>query len=198
MIRLFIGLALPAALCDRLAMLSGGVPGARWVPPENMHMTLRFVGEVEHTMAEDVDAALSRVRTPAFDLLFNDVGKFETGRKPRAIWVGVERNPMLERLHGKIESAAIRLGLGADPRKFAPHVTLARMRDAQPERVAAFLAANSLFRFDNIHIDRFTLFSSRLGRSGPVYRAEAEYDLDPEPIPANGDPSKPRTGPGPA
>ena len=72
------------------------------------------------------------------------------------------------------------------------------MINAPPERVAAFLAANSLFRFDNVHIDRFTLFSSRLGRSGPVYRAEVEYDLDAEPIPANGDPSKPRTGPGPA
>jgi 2'-5' RNA ligase len=178
MIRLFIGIALPDELRARLAAMAAGIPGAKWVAPNNLHLTLRFIGEVEETLLEDIDAALARIRSPAFDLTFSDVGKFESGRKPHTLWIGVAKCPPLERLQPKIEAALVRLGIRPESRKFAAHVTLARLRNASAGRVAAFISAHSLFRHGPVPVDRFTLYSSQLGKGGSVYRVEAEYPLD--------------------
>jgi 2'-5' RNA ligase len=175
---LFVGIALPEDLRTRLAALCGGIPGARWVAPENLHLSLRFIGEVEDTLIDDIDTALARIRAPAFDLTFADVGRFESGRKPRTLWVGVERSPPLERLQVKIEAAIVGLRLAPESRKFTPHVTLARFKSTPARRVAAFLSAHSLFRHGPVPVDRFTLFSSQLGKGGSVYRVEADYALD--------------------
>jgi 2'-5' RNA ligase len=180
MVRLFVALDLPGEVRERLRLLTGAkLPGARWVPPENMHLTLRFVGEVDHGQADDIDAALAAIAARGFALTFEGVGAFETGRRVHALWAGVERNPALEHLRAKVESALVRAGCEPERRKFSPHVTLARVDQADQGKLGAWLSGNALFRLGPVPVEHFTLFSSRLGRDGAHYTAEADYALQP-------------------
>jgi 2'-5' RNA ligase len=177
MIRLFVALELPDAVRQRLTGLMGGVPGARWTESENLHLTLRFIGEVENDRAHDIDAALAEVTAPAFDLILDGVGQFGNGNRARLLWAGVERNDALHHLNQKIESALVRVGLSREERKYTPHVTLARLKDAPLERVGRFLEDRALFRAGPLRMSHFTLFESKLGRSGPVYHGLSDYPL---------------------
>jgi 2'-5' RNA ligase len=176
--RLFVALDLPWWLRERLSLLPGsGIPGARWVQPENYHLTLRFIGETPAHRAEDIDHALAGLRGRGFSLTFAGLGVFHKGGRSTSLWVGVERNPQLDHLQGKIETALQRAGLEPERRRFAPHVTLARL-DAVPEaKLGAFVQAHNLFRSEPVPIEHFTLFSSRLGKEQSVYTAEADYAL---------------------
>ena len=177
MMRLFVGLALPRELRRRLAMMAGGVPGARWVPEENYHITLRFIGEVAAHQAEEIDHALADLRARRFALVLAGVGTFSRAGRETTLWVGVERNQQLDLLQGKIETALQRAGLEPERRRFAPHLTLARLDNAAPAKLAAFVQANNLFRADPVPVEHFTLFSSRLGKEASVYTAEVDYEL---------------------
>ncbi|WP_291299389.1 RNA 2',3'-cyclic phosphodiesterase [Elioraea sp.] len=180
MVRLFVALDLPSQVRERLRLLTGAkLPGARWVPPENMHLTLRFVGEVDHGRADDIDAALAGIAARGFELTLEGVGAFESGRRLQALslWAGVVRNPALEHLRAKVESAVVRAGCEPERRKFSPHVTLARLDQPDPAKFGAWLHANALFRLGPVAVEHFTLFSSRLGRDGAHYTAEADYPL---------------------
>ncbi|MGE0254434.1 MAG: RNA 2',3'-cyclic phosphodiesterase [Alphaproteobacteria bacterium] len=178
MIRLFVGLALPDALRDTLAMLHTPIAGARWVPRENLHLTLHFIGEVDPRAADEIDIALGHVDAAAFELTLEGVGQFASRRRVRALWAGVARNEALERLQARVETACRRLGHGGDGRRFTPHVTLARCPDLPEMRVAPFFAAHGGFAAAPVEIDAFALFSSTLGSDGPVYRSEASYPLE--------------------
>ena len=128
MLRLFVGIEFPPELKLRLSLLCTGVAGARWVDAGNFHLTLRFIGEIAEDVAADVDEALARIKAPRFTLQLAGTGVFG-GNRPRALWVGAERSPELVRLHDRIEQALIRAGLEPEGRKYAPHVTLARLRE---------------------------------------------------------------------
>lgn len=177
MMRLFIALDLPGDLKQRLALLCGGIPGARWVPSENFHLTLRFIGEVGPTQAEEIDHTLAAIRAPAFELSLAGLGTFLKAGRPTALWVGADRNPALDHLQTKIETALRRAGFEPERRRFAPHVTLARLDNVAEARIAAFVMDKNLFRAAPVRMEHFTLFSSVLGRDGSVYTPEAEYDL---------------------
>ena len=129
MLRLFVGIGFPPELKLRLSLLCSGIPRAKWVDPGNFHLTLRFIGEIAEDRAADVDDALVRLRARRFALQLAGTGVFGGGDKPRSLWVGVERGPELLALRDKIEQALIRAGLPPEPRKFAPHVTLARLHN---------------------------------------------------------------------
>src|SRR5690349_12574227 len=144
MLRLFVGIGFPPELKLRLSLLCSGVPGARWVDPGNFHLTLRFIGEVGEDVAADIDDALSRVRARRFTLQIAGTGVF--GDRPRSLWAGVERNPELVGLRDKVEQLLIRVGLPPEARKFAPHVTLARLRDPPLDKLRDFLSAHAQFR----------------------------------------------------
>jgi 2'-5' RNA ligase len=180
MIRLFAALALPDAVRERLALVRGPLPGARWVPPENMHLTLRFIGEVEPPMAADIDTALGRIEAPAFELSLTEPGSFGSRGRVRALWAGVKKTDDLMRLQAKIEVACVRVGLEPERRRYHPHVTLARCKNASQDSVNAFIAFHGGFDLPMIAVDRFYLFSSRMGRSGSVYATEAVYPLKSE------------------
>lgn len=176
MIRLFTGLALPEEVAERLAGLSAGIPGARWVEARNLHVTLRFISEVEDGLAQDLHDALAELRHPAIELTLSGFGTFGS-RNPHALWVGVEKTPDLVHLQAKVDSAVVRAGIPPEPRKFTPHVTLARLRDAPAGRISDFIAAHSPFQAGPLAIGHFTLFRSHLGRGGAEYEAVAEYPL---------------------
>ena len=177
MIRLFIALGLPDDIRDRLAGLAGGLPGARWVEPHNLHLTLRFIGETEEGRLADLDEQLAGIETPPFALTMDGLGHFGTGKRLHALWAGVERSEALAHLQAKIESAVVRAGFPPETRKFTPHVTLARLKDASPERLMRYLASNGLFRSRGFPVTGFALYESHLGRHGPDYAVIADYPL---------------------
>jgi 2'-5' RNA ligase len=180
MIRLFIALGLPEVLCHRLAGLQQPLPRTRWVAPEAMHVTLRFIGEVSGGTAADIDDMLARVSVPAFDLTIGGAGRFGSKGRVRALWAGVDRSAELLRLQAKIETACQRAGLPPEGRKYHPHVTLARCRDIREELVQPFLQASDGVRYGTVHVGAYVLYSSRLGHEGPVYTPEARYRLEGE------------------
>ena len=188
--RLFVALDLPPSMRTRLSFLAGGLPGVRWVPPENFHITLRFIGELPGWRAEEVDQALAAIRAPGFELQLAGVGAFEKAGRVTALWVGVERNPALEHLQAKIERAVQHAGVEAERARFVPHVTLARLGaragarpggargEGVPEaKVAAWVQSHNLFRSTPMVVQHFTLFSSLLGKEQAVYCPEVEYEL---------------------
>ncbi len=176
--RLFAGIDLPWELRHRLAALTtSGIQGARWVPPENYHLTLRFIGEVPPHRAEEIDLALAAIRGRRLELTLAGVGTFAKGGRANTLWVGLERNPRLEHLQNKIETALQRAGLEPERRRFQPHVTLARLDNAPELKLAGFVQTHNLFRAEPFEVGHFTLFSSQLGKEQSVYTAEVEYDL---------------------
>ena len=177
--RLFVALSLPDEARARLGGLAGGVPGARWVAPESLHLSLRFIGEVDGAQARDADAALAQISAPAFTLTLAGVDCFSSGDKSRSLWVGVAECAELMRLQGKIERALQRAGLPAEGRKFKAHVTLARLKSNPGAKLHDFLAGNALFRSDPFLVREFDLYSSFLSHSGAIYRREATYPLGP-------------------
>ena len=176
-IRLFIGIELPKELCERLRGIGAGIPGARWVAPENLHLTLRFLGEVETPMLPEIDPALAAIRAEAFELTLSSVDIFGSTRKPRLLVANVERHENLRHLRDKVESAVVRLGFDPEERRFTPHVTLARFRNAHYSHIHRFLEANGMFHTAPFAVDRFVLFSSLLTKAGAVYGREAQYPL---------------------
>lgn len=175
--RLFIAIALPDPVREALSGLRSGLPGARWVEPEAMHLTLRFIGEVDETEAEDIDAALAAITAPAFDLAISGIGSFQSRRRVRSIWVGLQRSEPLARLQGKVESAVVRAGFEPEGRKFKPHVTLARLKNTPVGRVGAYMETHDTLAMAPFPVTAFTLMRSYLNRDGPHYEVLAEYLL---------------------
>ena len=177
MIRLFAAIVPPAEPAAALASLQRGLLGARWRPPESLHLTLRFFGPVREDVADDIDSALAAIRSAAFRLALAGVGTFDDGPETRAVWAGVEPSEPLAVLAGRCERAARRAGLPAEKRAFRPHVTLAYLRRAASPDVAAWLQGRSLFRSDGFEVGRFGLYSSWPGPEGSLYRLERAYPL---------------------
>jgi 2'-5' RNA ligase len=173
MLRLFVGIALPPEIKLRLSLIAAGVPGARWVDPGNYHVTLRFIGDVDEGMAGDIDAALTQIRAGSFSVVLSGVGQFGD----RMLWAGIEKNPALLHLRDKVESALVRLGLEPETRRYAPHVTLARLKGASEGRLQAFIQEHALFRAEPFAVDRFSLIASYLTKSGAIYEDQADYAL---------------------
>lgn len=178
MIRLFVAIPLPETVRTQLAMLQSGLQGARWITPGNIHLTLRFIGEVPNDVAADIDVALAGISVAGFTLQLDGIGNFGRGKHPHALWVGIAPSKPLMHLQAKIESALVRTGLDAETRKFSPHVTIARLRDVRKSRVEDWATAHGAFRSVPFEADRFVLFSSFLKSGGAVYLEEASYRLE--------------------
>ncbi len=175
MLRLFVGIGFPPELKLQLSLLCSGVTGAKWVDPGNFHLTLRFIGEIAEDTTADVDDALSRLRARPFALRLAGAGVF--GDKPRQLWVGAERSPELAALRDRIEQALIRAGLPPEPRRFSPHVTLARFKHPALDQLQDFLALHAGFRADPLPVEKFSLIASFRTKAGSVYEEQADYPL---------------------
>jgi 2'-5' RNA ligase len=179
MLRLFVAITLPPEIRAMLDRLCVGLPGAKWVEPEAMHLTLRFIGEVDGALAEDVHEALSRIEAPAFALTLAGIGCFQQGGKVHTLWAGVEKQPLLRHLRDKIESAVVRAGVEPEKRsRFKAHVTLARFRNGAAGDIVTFLERTSRFSAPPFDVEEFVLMRSHPGSAGPHYEALAEYPLN--------------------
>jgi len=176
MMRLFVAFALPDAVAIPLTIIQSGIPGARWQTREQMHLTLRFIGEVDGRDAASIDDALSAISAPALSLQLKGVGEFGSN-KPRALWAGLAPNEALLHLQRKIETAMQRIGLEAEPRKFTPHVTLARLRGTPPGVVMDYLVDHALYASVSFVAEEFILYESHLGPNGSLYVAQRHYPL---------------------
>jgi RNA 2',3'-cyclic 3'-phosphodiesterase len=174
--RLFTAIELPEALALRLSMLRGGLASARWIDPENYHVTLRFAGDVDDVTAREFALALDAIEMPCFEMRLDGLGSFG-GRKPRALWAGVAPNEPLAALQQAHERAARRAGLAPEPRNFHPHVTLARIRAAKPPAIAQWLERQGGFFAEPFTVQRFVLMSSRASTGGGPYIVEETYPL---------------------
>jgi 2'-5' RNA ligase len=175
--RLFTGIEIPAEVALSLSALRGGLPGARWIDPENYHLTLRFVGDVDGAVGRDVMQILGDVHRRAFELAFDRLDQFG-GRKPRAVFVAPSANAALTELQAEHDRLLQRIGLPPEARKYAPHVTLARLKDSSARQVADYLASRGPYRSPTFNVTRFVLFSSKTSGGGGPYVAEAVYPLD--------------------
>ena len=174
--RLFAALELPHAAVMQLSLLRGGLPGARFIDPENYHLTLRFMGDVENHVADEIVAGLDRVKQPAFSMGIEGLGVFG-GKKPHAIFATPTPCPALNALHEEIDRICQRLRLPPDTRKFTPHVTIARLRNVSPETTAKYLSERGGFFVAHFPVKEFALFSSRDSVGGGPYICEERYGL---------------------
>lgn len=175
--RLFAAIGLPDSVREPLLALQTGLPGANWRPRENLHLTLRFFGDIDERKAEDLEFELAKITAPPFDLTLKGAGWF--GRlEPHALWVGAEPDAALLSLQAKCERAARRAGLAPDQRKFVPHVTLAYLKDTPVEKLAAFTQALGTFSCEPVTIARFSLYASWLTRGeANIYEPVTSYKL---------------------
>lgn len=181
MARLFVAIDLPAALRRELAALGHGVPGAKWVAVEQIHLTLRFIGEVDEQLVEMIKTGLATepgLTAGTFTLRLSGVGVFPGRGLPRVLWVGVAANPPLLRLQGRIELVLTQLGLEPDRRRFSPHITLARLGNAPEAKVKKFLEEQARYESEPFPIGEFLLYSSLLTPKGAIHRIEANYPLE--------------------
>lgn len=183
--RLFVAIDFPAAIKLSLSGLCSGVAGVRWVAPENFHLTLSFIGEVDDATAAGVAAALRHVEMPCFALTLAGVGQFGG----HTLWVGVEEGAALTRLHKAVESELASIGLAdADTRLYQPHVKLGRSRRRRSFR--AFVAEHAGFRAEPFEVGNFSLIESRRGERAPIYEHRADY-----PLLAEAEAAQPRAAP---
>jgi RNA 2',3'-cyclic 3'-phosphodiesterase len=172
--RLFTGVEIPSDIGHMLASLRGGLPGARWIDPENYHVTLRFIGDVDDVIAHEVASLLGRVKRGTFELRMEGLSSFG-GRKPRAVVASVSPAQALIEMQAEQDRLMQRIGLEPEGRKYTPHVMLARLRDSSSRQVAEYLAARGYFRTSAFRVSRFVLFSSRASVGGGPYVVEAAY-----------------------
>jgi 2'-5' RNA ligase len=174
--RLFVAIRLPAPVRAQLLGLMGGVAGARWLSDDRLHLTLRFIGEVDRHVARDVDSALSAVHHPRFAIALNGLGGFERRGEPVTLWAGVAPHEPLRALHRKLDQALVRAGIEPERRAYMPHITIARLpRGAGPVR--SLVEQSGGVAGPPFEVGEFCLFESRLTPEGPVYGVAERYAL---------------------
>ncbi len=176
--RLFVAIPLPEDVRHDLSQLCAGMPGAHWTPVENLHLTLRFIGEADGGQYHDIAAALGAVDDAAFDLQLAAVGRFGDRRRARVLWAGVRSSEALDHLQAKIERAVRRAGIAVEPRKFHAHVTLARLQGAPAGRVERYLINHGAYQSRPFPVADFVLFQSFLGQAGAIHQPEVTFPLD--------------------
>lgn len=172
--RLFTGLEIPAQTGLMLSLLRGGLKGARWIDPENYHITLRFIGDIDDREADDVADALDRIHRKPIEIRLNGLGSFGNG-KPHAVWARVEPSTELSEVQAEQERIIQRLNMSPERRKFLPHLTVARCRASSNEDVARWLSERGDFQAPPFVASRFVLFSAKASIGGGPYLVENTY-----------------------
>lgn len=174
--RLFVAFPLPPAISQQLLALAGGIPGARWQRDDQLHLTLRFLGEIDRRAAEDAALALAAIHAPPIEIALSSVGQFDSRGRPNAVWAGVTPHAALVALHKKVDQALVRAGQPPESRAYLPHITLARMH-ARPGDLDKFLAEHAGLASPRFTLSHFHLYESHLGRDGASYQPVERYAL---------------------
>ncbi|MBD3322726.1 MAG: RNA 2',3'-cyclic phosphodiesterase [Chitinivibrionales bacterium] len=178
MYRLFIAIDFPEPVKEKIADIFYGVPHARWTSLDQIHLTIRFIGEVEEYFFEEIKSALYTVHSAKMSIALKGTGYFPLRKEPRVIWIGVEKNELLFQLSSRIERALVTAGCMPEKRKFHPHITIARIKEKVPsQKIMPFISNTALFSIPDIQIDHFSLYSSELTRNGAVHTREESYSL---------------------
>jgi 2'-5' RNA ligase len=175
--RLFIAVDPPEDIRENLEAMSFGIPGAKWVGPEQLHLTVRFIGEVDGAVFRDIKNILAEIHVASFSLQLKGVGYFPPRGAPRVLWVGLEKSEPLQLLRKKIDAALLRIRVQPEGRKFSPHITMARLKNSPVHKIANFLAGNGLFSQEPFQVEDFKLYSSILSPKGAYHRVERIYPL---------------------
>jgi RNA 2',3'-cyclic 3'-phosphodiesterase len=176
--RLFVAIDLPEPVKEQVtALFTWGLPGVNWVKPAQIHLSLRFIGEVSDSMVDGIQTALIKVRAQGLTLQLQGIGTFPPGNPPRIVWVGVAKNESLFHLRQKVEHQLAAVGLPREGRKFSPHVTVGRVKSNKIRRIGDYLAHYDRFRTDPFEITEFSLYSSLLRPDGAVHTKEATFAL---------------------
>jgi RNA 2',3'-cyclic 3'-phosphodiesterase len=171
--RLFVCLELPKPVRQHLAELDPGLRGVRWLDPQQMHLTLAFLGNVAAEVQQTLAEKLRTISWKSFFLPLIGLGTFPSKGWPKIIWIGVGTgHPHLFQLQKRVQEAILAVGLEPDLRSFHPHVTLARCRDVSPQTIRPFLKSHADFDAGLIHVESFYLNSSQLTPTGSLYTAE--------------------------
>ena len=175
--RLFIAIDLSDEDKKRIGSICYGLPETRWIPEEQIHLTLRFIGEVDGAAYRRIIDALGEVRSEPFELKVRGIGHFPPRRTPRVLWLGLDKREALLQLRRRIEAKLQQTGLAPEGRKFSPHITIARFKNPPLTKVASFMAAHNLFELPAFRAEEFHLYSSHLTSSGAIHTIEASYPL---------------------
>jgi RNA 2',3'-cyclic 3'-phosphodiesterase len=176
MMRLFAAIEIPETHRLRLSMVAGPLPGAKWIDREDMHLTLRFAGDIDNRTASDFADHLARIDVAPFDVRFTELGAFG-GREPRTIHAGIDGGERLEALQRATDRAARAAGIAAEPRTYKPHVTLARLRGTSSDIVARFLTSRARLDLPPFTVDHFVLYSSKPKVGGGPYVVEEVFGM---------------------
>ena len=176
MYRLFVALDPPDEIKQKLLDICFGLPGAKWIDESRMHLTLRFIGEVDGGKFQDAREALATVHFEPFEVTVKGVGCFPPRKAPEILWAGLDGNDQLVQLRNRIESTLDRAGLGRESRKFHPHIQLAKVKDTPPQKVIQFLTEFSLLRLPPFTVERFHLYSSYLATEKAIHKIEETYE----------------------
>ncbi|MFO7760491.1 MAG: RNA 2',3'-cyclic phosphodiesterase [Thermodesulfobacteriota bacterium] len=177
MYRLFVALDLPEDIRKELSLICYGLPGAKWVKEEQIHITLKFIGEVDGGLFRDIREELDGIKGEPFSLRIKGTGCFPPGKKPHVLWAGLEKSEELNQLKARVDNRLKGLGIEPEKRKFSPHITLARLFRAPVKRVSQFLAGHSFFTLPAFKVKEFHLYSSMLNSGGAIHRIQATYPL---------------------
>lgn len=181
--RFFTALPIDEDVSDALRLMQGGIEGARWTAHADFHITLTFIGEADDEMLEQIDEALRDVRATAFDFSLAGTGSFAQGQWPNVLWMGVDAPPALADLKQQMDNKFRAAGLPYETRKYAPHVTMARLSHVESDDIARFMQAHNLYRSRVMRADYFTLYESlhgqQIGKSEQRYVPVADYPLFP-------------------
>jgi 2'-5' RNA ligase len=177
MYRLFVAIDPPDELKNQLTEICFGLPGAKWVDPDQMHITLKFIGEVDGAVLRDAREALHGVSFDSFEITVKGQGFFPPRGQPKMIWAGVEANECLTQFRNKVESTLVRAGLKPESRKFTPHIRLANVKMTSPNRLVNYLAQYSLLKLPPFKATEFSLYSSFLATEHAIHEIDTVYPL---------------------
>ncbi len=175
--RLFVAIPLPEEVKAQLLQLQKPIDGLQWSDKDQLHLTLRFIGETDGATTKKIAANLRELEASPFRMQITGLGSFPQGSNPRVIWAGIKENEYLTELQADIEEICREAGLEPDNRSFKPHVTLGRNKNADPDKLLAFIDQYPILDIDEISVDSFNLYRSELTEKGAVYHIEESFRL---------------------
>lgn len=175
--RLFVALDLPDRVTTELAALQDEQLDVKWVDPRKIHLTLRFLGDVDSSRIGPIKDSLAEIEARSFEVAPEGLGVFPSRRSPSVLWVGLQESTPLQELQHSVEEAVVEHGFDPEDRSFTPHLTIARCRRTNPKKIRRFMQKHGEFSAPSFTCDTFYLFESELHPDGARYTKRAAFEL---------------------